>query len=296
MVTIGYHFLLEGGEKQLKFKYVGLGLLMTFLFIIGANTTEALGNNFINYYGVEMTSEEYQTLLNLGFSDYEINYMEKGIFEENKDLDSELLAQTTKYYKTVYPIYGNSYTVEVTENEYYNHGTATLGQVITAYHTITSSIAANGSLYRYKVTMLWNSIPSVKSYDVIGIGFDDDVEIDGLATFYYMYTNSANNTFTSYNYYHKLYYDYGGTATYKLPTDFIGGGAVYYFDVDKADGAGTITSLEMCGDYAHAHTDVTGPQAASHLIDIIGIDFAGSVINYFDEIPCAESYVGNLNW
>lgn len=279
-----------------KYKYLSFIFFFTFIFVLGAHLALAEGRNFTNYYGVEMTREEYNTLLNLGFSDYEINYMEQTIFDENKDLNAKLLAKTTKYYKTVYPAYGNGYTVEVTEDEYNNHDNSFRGYVETFYHSINSTISANGSLYRYKVTMLWNSIPPVKSYDVTGIGFDDDVYIDSVATFYYMYTNSSNYTYTSYNYFNKMHTDYGGTATYKVPDNFIGGGTVYYFDVDKEDYAGTITSLSMCGDYAHAHTTVTGAQAASHTIGRNGIDFAGSVYTYFDEIPCADAYMTGISW
>ena len=167
-------------------------------FMIGITKPQALGHNITNYFGVTMTLDEYMNLYNLGFSEDEIYYMPRDIFEENKDADSELLVSTTKYYKTIYPTYGNSYTVEVTENEYYNHGGENLlSTVITEYHTITSVIAANGQRYRYKVTMSWNGLPSVHSYDVIAVGFDDLVHIATVATFYNIYTTSANQTLYS---------------------------------------------------------------------------------------------------
>ena len=276
-------------------KYIGLPLIALFGLTINISSPKALEHNFTNYYDVTMTMDEYITLLNLGFSEDEIYYMTEEIFDENKDLDATLLAQTQKYYKVVYPTYGNSYAVEVTEDEYYNHENNTLGLTQTSYETVKSSISANGSMYRYKVTQSWDSIPSTKSYDVIAIGFNGRVHIDNGTTFYNLYTNSSGNTTTSYTYYNKLNTSTGGTTTYKLPSSFVGGSAIYYFNVAKDSGAGTITALNMCGDYAHAFSSVTGNQAASHSISISGISFASGISGYFDEIPCATTYMG-VTW
>lgn len=278
------------------FKYAGLMFLSLFVFVLDIRAPKAIEHNFTNYYGVTMTQDQYLTLLNLGFNENEIYYMPETIFNENKDLEATLLAQNQKYYKTVYPTYGNSYTVEVTEDEFYNHPNNTLGQTVTSYETVNSSISANGNYYRYKVTQSWTDIPSTKSYDVIGIGFNGNISINGGTTFYNLYTNSSNNTTTSYTYYNKLNSSTGGTTTYKLASNFVGSSAIYYFNVAKDSGASTITSLYMCGDYAHALSSVTGNQAGSHSIDISGIHFSNSVVNYFDEIPCATTYLGGLNW
>ena len=243
-----------------------------------------------------MTQTEYQTLLNLGFSADEIYHMPKEIFEENKDLlAASLISRTQKYYKTVIPTYGSSYVVEVTEEEYYNHNNNLLSMVETYYHTIIGTIAANGSLYRYKEIMEWNSLPQVRSFDVIAIGFDGDIHIDNIASFYNMYTDSSDNDYYSTAYFDKEYSDTGGSTTYELPSNFVGATAIYYFDVAKDVGAGTITELDMCADYAHSLQTVTGLQAASHYIDISGIDFSSNVYNYFSEIPCADTYA-NVNW
>ena len=110
-----------------------------------------------------------------------------------------------------------------------------------------------------------------------------------------MYTSASTGPVTSSAYYDKIYHETGGTATYQLPASFDGGAAIYYFDVAKDEGAGTISVLNMCGDYGHAHTTVTGNQAASHDIWISGIDFDGSVESKFDEVPCADSHVA-VNW
>ena len=281
-------------SKKKIFHYIFISVIVALVFAIDIDMPKAW-TTYTNYNGVVMTRDEYLTLVNLGFTENEIYYMEEDIFNENKDLDAELLLVDQKYYKTIYPTYGNSYTVEVTEDEYYNHDNNTLGTVTANYRTIVSTISANGSYYRYKGTMSWNGIPSNKSYDVIGIGFSGRVHIYNGITFYYSYTTSSGATTTSYSYFDKLYDSTGGTTTYKLPSSFIGESATMYFNVAKDSNAGTITSLNMCADYAHATQTVTGAQAASHSIDIGGIHFDGSVINYFDNMPCASESL-SVNW
>ena len=281
-------------NKKSIFHYIFISAFVALTFIINIDSPKAW-TTYTNYNGIEMTRDEYLTLVNLGFTEDEIYYMEEGIFEENKDLDATLLLYDQKYYKTVYPTYGNSYTVEVTENEYYNHDNNILGTVTANYRTIVSTISANGSYYRYKGTMSWNSVPSNKSYDVIGVGFSGRVHIYNGSTFYYSYTTSSGASTTSYSYFDKLHTSTGGTATYKLPSSFIGESATMYFNVAKDSDAGTITKLNMCADYVHSTSSVTGAQAASHSIDIGGIHMSGSVASYFNTMPCATETL-SVNW
>lgn len=281
--------------KKKLFKYG----LATFILAIGFLTFSTSVNalQFINYYGIHMTNDEYTTLLNLGFTDDDIYYMDEATFEENRYDTATLVASNTKYLKTVYPMYGASYTVEVSQAEYLNQGTnQPLGTVITEYKQLISTISyrSNVNKYRYKVDLSWRNIPSNKSYDVIGIGFMDDVYIDSSVYFSYYYSDAYDNTISSTVYYDKKSTSTGGSAVYKLPTTFYGLSAKLYYDVSK-DTNDTITSLEMCGDYAHSTVTVTSTQAANHVINFGGIDMDNSVTSNFDEIDCAESYV-SVNW
>ena len=274
-----------------------LGVLVVgiLVFLVGMLPVKAMEKEYVNYNGIHISSSEYQTLHNLGFSNDEIYYMPEDIYNENKDLSASLLSQTQKYYKTVYTNFGTSYTEEITEDEYYNHEEPLRGYIQTAYKTVISSISANGSRYRYKVTESWNNIPSNKSYDVIAIGYSGNIHIYSTITFYFTYTTSNGSTTTSYTAYNKQYGSDGGSAVYKLPNSFVGLSSLLYFDVEKDSGAGTITSLHMCGDYAHSTQTVTGAEAASHGLSIGGINFSGNVVNKFDAIPCADTYM-NVNW
>ena len=256
------------------------------VFCINAGRVSA--HQFTNYFGIQMNMEEYMTLLNLGFTDDEIYYMDEDTFFENKDLDAELVAQSNKYYKIVTPMYGTSYVVEVTENEYLNHPeNSLLGYVTTVYINEISSISANGSKYRYKNTVGWLNIPTNKSYDVIAIGFTNSVYINSSVYFKYATMDSAGNWHNSTLYYDKKNTSTGGSAVYKIPSELYGLSAMIYFDVSK-NTTDTLDHITMCGDYAHSFNTVTSSQAASHAVNSGGIDFDGSVYSLFNEIPCAS--------
>ena len=285
-------------EKNKRiFRFAVACLIMVVAFAVNVASLKALTGDFINYYNITITGEQYERLLNLGFTDDQIYYMTEEIFDANKDLEATLVARTIKYYKTVYTSYGNSYTVEVTPEEYYSHkdDQELRGSVITNYKTLISSISAVGSYYRFNSNLTWTNIPNVHSYDVQAIGFTGSIHIDTPITFYYTYTSSNGNSTTSYNYYNKQYFSTGGSTVYQLPSSFIGLTSTMYFDVAKNSGAGTITSLHMCADYAHATTTVTGNEACSHSVNIYGITFASGVSGKFDAMPCADSYL-SVNW
>ena len=125
-------------KKQKMFAY---GIIAVFISIISMGQVNA--NVYENYYGIEMTNSEYNTLLNLGFSEDEIYYMNEETYLENKDLDAKLVVKDNKYYKTTYTdLAGNSYTTEITADEYENQpmGNAR-GVVTTEYKEMISTIS-----------------------------------------------------------------------------------------------------------------------------------------------------------
>lgn len=261
--------------------------------LIGITTSNA--HEIVNYNNIHMTIDEYMTLLNLGFTEADIYYMNEDTYLNNKDLDATLISQTTRYYKTVYPTYGNSYTVEVTEAEYNNSDAEILGIVNTAYKTIVSSIAQNGSKYRYNVSVAWKQMPSTHSYDIIGIGFNNYVYISSSVYFNFTYANSAGTYTTSTQYYNKKNTSTGGAAVYKIPDGTIKSlSANLYYDVSK-NTSNTITSLSICGDYAHATSSVPVSNVSDYGIGIGGINLGTSISAYYDATPCAMEYA-SVNW
>ena len=70
---------MEVSNKK-SYMYILLSLFI-FAFCIGnVNASE-----YTNYYGINMTEQEYNNLLNLGFTEDEIYYMSEESFELNKD-------------------------------------------------------------------------------------------------------------------------------------------------------------------------------------------------------------------
>ena len=273
----------------------GLLLLVLFCCPMLVKADESDDFSYINYYGVEMNYDEYLTLKELGFNENEIYHMDIETFNANKDLDATLLVREDKYFKTVYPAYGNAYTVEVTEEEYNNSGKLSLrGEQITPYKHIVTTISANGN----KISVTWRQIPSVKKYDIIGIGYNQNVHVyNSIVYFGYFYSTSASD-YSSTLYYDQKVVDYGASTVYKIPEGItlVGLASTLYYDVVKDTGTGTLTSLSMCGDYAHAtSTSVTSTIAANHSISYGGIGLAASNMNLFDAIPCTYANA-SVNW
>ena len=267
---------------------------------IFVNASEIDNFNYTNHYGIQMNYDEYSTLKELGFNEKEIYLMDLETFNANKDLDATLLARESKYYKTVSPAYGNSYDVEVTEEEYNNSGKELLrGQQITTYKNIVTTLTANGNKYRHKISVTWRQIPNVKKYDIIGIGYQDDVHIyNSIVYFGYFYSTAASD-YSSTMYYDQKVTELGATTVYKIPEGItlVGLASTLYYDVVKDTGAGTITSLSLCGDYSHAISNsVTSTLAAHHSIGYGGIGLFSDNINLYDAVPCTYASISGISW
>lgn len=271
-----------------KNKIFAYGIISLFFSIISIGQVNA--DEYENYYGIEMTNEEYNTLLNLGFSEDEIYYMNEETYLENKDLDATLVAQNQKYYKTIYTdLAGNSYSTEITEEEYENQPMMNArGTVETEYKLMVTTISQNSNKFRYKISLSWKDMPSKRNYDIIGIGFDDDVYIDSAVNFLTYWCNSYGTCNTDTSYAHKKKTSTGGAATFDFPDSAISLSATLYYDVSK-NTSNTITYLKMYGDYAHATSNVSSSNVGDYHITHNGIELWSSIGTKYDAIPCAQS-------
>ena len=267
-------------------------LVTVFTFILLLNQVSA--SEYINYYEISMTSQQYNNLLNLGFSEDEIYYMDQETFDLNKDIEGQLVAKNNKYYKTLYTdLAGNSYSTEITENEYNNQSSMnTRGTVTTEYKNMVTTMTKLTNTFRYKVTLAWRQMTSRRSYDIIGIGFNDNVYISSPIYFSYSYCISNGDCTTSSQYYDRKSLSTGGSAVYKLPgSEAISLTAVLYYDVSK-NTSSTITRLDMYGDYAHATSNVGSSQYTNYTINRYGLVLYDNVPNYYDDIATAQSTWG----
>lgn len=77
--------------------------IFTFLtFSKNVNALETINNEmYFNSNNVAMTEKQIGNLRNLGFTDNQIELMDQEEFDNNKDLNGEVLTETVKYYKTI---------------------------------------------------------------------------------------------------------------------------------------------------------------------------------------------------
>ena len=273
-----------GAKKNHLFLYAVVALFV-FTFCIG----QTKASDYENYFGITMNNEEYNNLLNLGFSGEEIYYMDEQTFEDNKSLSASLVSKTEKFYKSIYTdLNGETYSIEITEDEYNNQGIIEpRGTVNTTYKSIVSTMSQVSSKFRYKISVSWKQMPSTRSYDVIGVGFNDNIYIDSSVYFNYYHCNSSGDCTTSTDYYSKKKLSTGGSAVFKFPSSAKTLSAVLYYDVAK-NTSSTITRLDMCGDYSHATSNVDSSDYSGHSITINGIQL-GDAMSYYDATPCATS-------
>ena len=231
-------------------------------------------------------------------------------YDEN---NYEVIKKTTKYYKTV-TYYDNvvtnedgiivranklnSVTTELTKEEYDNadiskpletRGSTTIE---TTYKEMLTSLTYSNGTYRYENQLGWKLFPSVRSYDIIGIGHYGNVAPTGSPYFAMSYTTLSGSSYVS-TWHMSQTFTYGSSATFLLPLENLSSlNITYYFDVHKTNPNSTITSQAAFGDYSHGiDSSLTLSQALDHYVNQnAGIVLSSSVYNKFDTINEAAVY------
>lgn len=204
---------------------------------------------FVNDNGIEISKEENERLLSLGFTPIEIKQLSKEDYERDKGLYGELVSQ------------------EVDSD--------LLRSTVTEYKMMTTSIyKLSNNVFRYKVNLKWKLIPKVRSYDVIGIGIEDNVSIIG-NTSCNLLTNSSsinNNVYQTKN---------GIYSVVKIPEGSLDNMQITLsFDV-KVNSGNRITAY---GDYAHATKIVNLANAKRVTVSTSGIVLPSDLVGSYDEI------------
>lgn len=299
-----------------------MSIICLMLITNNVHALECNEDNYQNKNGIEMTCEEIENLENLGFTDYEIAHMDQEVFDANKNLKGEVLSETTKYYKvtTYYPnqtqvfstVGSNpvTYSEEITKAEYevaeptISTRGLTEDPVSTEYKLMTTTIINPGTgNYRYKNTVNWKKIPSIKHYDIIGIGIEESKVypvIDSQvirAMFSYEANNACYDTITNSGTWTKS--STGYAVKFKLPyTSYSGtwtGLNVYmYFDVAKQN-SNTINVLNAYGDYSHATSYFTNT-SFSFSVGYAGISISASYVNKYDAISTSQATLTGISW
>lgn len=280
------------------------------------STTVVKASNEVYYtngHNIEMTKNEYNNLLGLGFTEEQIQDMDENEFLQNKDIEGTILGEAEKYYKTTTVMQNGikiTHTDEITkeealaEKEKQSQNQPTRGLVGSFYDGLsvttvldirTKIIGVNNTYARYKVDAEWLVPPSERYHDIIGIGIESDkVEIASTIMFKETWLTTTYQSGEDTSCYPKTEAT-GGSAQMQLPSGFMQWIHSYlYFNVRKKAGVGTLTDLYMCGDYAHATTNVD-PNTMYYLYSVslggIDIDYPYD-LDYSQQFPACASFVG----
>lgn len=224
------------------------------------------------------------------------------------------VAEAVKYIKTV-TVFNNSsvmrdanlgemtsLTTEVTKEEFDNApgtsspvdplsgaSTYTYAQTETTYKRLTTTIFADGAYYRYQTNLYWKNIPKVRSYDIMGIGHYNDVELYNTSQVMFnqeycedQYSCYLSGTGTD------VVKEYGTAEVFHLPYDsLISLEQTLSFTVKKAV-TWSIDEMVAAGDYAHATKATTSAFAAQNFgIGVGGLILYDAIYDYYDTTPAA---------
>lgn len=256
-------------------------LTMSLLFTTSIKAEE---NIIENYFGIKMTTTEYNNLLNLGFSEEDIYLMDEDTYINNKDLIGHVVSTNITRYKTVKRGL-ESVTYVATEEEFQSRNEVRpLGVVENYWRSVVTRITQIDSNYRYTVSTIWNTMPDERDYDVIAIGIQNEVVRSTYPTFtrhYCDYDDCYNSNVGAIK-----TADYGAGASFKIPSGTLTGlGASLYFDVQK-DVSWTLTYQEFCGEYAHGY-GTTLAESRNYGIATGGIAFKGTSIDKYTIMGCS---------
>lgn len=214
--------------------------------------------------------------------------------------DSDILYQSTKYYKTVINKNENqiiSNTMEISQQEYDNYKQISnpKASVETIYKKIISTISVNGNYYRYKANLNWKSIPSNRSYDILGIGFYSSVKVKNNNVYFSQnYCLTSGSCYTTYTHSPQIFNKGAGT-TFHLPSGNLSSlSEEFYFDVEKNTNS-TIINQMAAADHSHAIQSISLTNAKKYTVSgSAGIVLNSSITSYYDAInPAIEYWSGS---
>ena len=260
---------------------------------------------YINMHGIEMTETEYHNLQELGFTETQIERMDYQTYVDNKDIEATLLSVTSQLVHVTTTIRNGIVTRHseiVTEEEMNSamlqnglqppvspnfNGDFYDGMSEDVYrHIETYIVYIDDTTMRYKINMDWLQMPSVRSWDIMAIGIEQDKVqlVSSIIARQDWYTST--DSFDSESYMQKIE-STGGTVMFKLPSGSITGLESYmYFNIGKKPNVGTISSLYAVGDYAHAISTISDEEDAFDYVStsIAGIDVYSPYANSYDSM------------
>ena len=299
-----------------KFLYV-VGLTLIIL-CVSYNVSAASEAYYINSNGIEMTEEEYNNLVQLGFTEFQIEHMRPQVFEDNKDIEGELVSETKKYIKTSVSI-RNGIRI-ITQQEFPSltaitndmqlhagqqpgfspntYGDFYDGLTIDTYRILTSKITGISDDYmRYKADIEYMNIPSTRSTDILAIGIESAKVSRATEAYFEQNWMTTGNNFDYSVVCMPKYQDTGISTVYELPTGSLASlQATIYFNVEKINSNQTLSSVTAVGAHAHALDPIDMEDVYYHYTSDIfdGIYIYHPYDDYFGTIITASAlFIGS---
>lgn len=287
---------------------------IVFATLILMSTTTVKASNevyYTNNKNINMTEQEYNNLLGLGFTELYISNMGQEEFMSNKDLVGTVLSESTKYIKqTTVMRNGIKSTTreEITKEEaeeLQSQNNPTRGPAGNYYDGVVESlvlsttskiIGISNTYMRFMNITEWLIMPSERKNDIIGIGIESSkVYIASAIVFREDWRKTNGVSGYDESCYPKTN-TAGGSAIFELPTGSLQSlEATLYFNVAKKSNVGTITLLYAGSDYAHAIYYVNPNNLLNHYLinyyNGIYIDYLYSN-SYLTSSPAIASFVG----
>lgn len=220
----------------------------------------------------------------------------------------EILAETTKYYKTITKYdnlsinayssntvnHSNSYSEEISKEEYDAAEESTIStqesaSVETNYKKMTTTISQSNGNYRFTNEVNWKTMPSVRSFDIIAIGTNSNVKVANGVVYNQYYCVNGGGCSTSYAFIQKITAN-GGGASFQLMTGNLSTLKITLSYVLSKNTSATLNGLDAYGDYSHATTTVSSSESQNYSIGVGGINLNSSISGKYDSIQSAHAY------
>jgi len=295
-------------------KYLYNFVLATLILMSTTVVNAANEVYYINREGIEMTEEEYNNLLTLGFTEKYINGMDYDEFLANKDLVGTPISSSKKYVMITTTMRNGikvttsreiTYEEAMEEVLRQSQGVPNRGPAGNYYDGLvgnyvfemTTNITGIGNTYmRFMNNAEWLVIPTDRYYDVIGIGIESSKVQMATGIVFKEEWVTTGGVHQNTQVCTPKYENTGGLAIFELPSsDIVSLDIMLYFNVMKQPNVGTITSLYAVGDYAHAICSVSPSNLLSHISinSSVGIMIDSTYSScYLDTQEAVASFIG----
>ena len=293
-----------------KILYI-VGLATMILF----NATAVSASNdiyYINENNIEMTEQEYNNLLSIGFTKRQISWMDEEIFLQNKDIEATLVAHEKRIVKTT-TVIRNGITKHInkilTEEELEEemmrsqqqpshtniYGNFYDGMSYDSVKEMDLSIAIyedpyEGDFAIYKLDMYWDVMPDYRYYDAAGIYFDGvQTQRSSVIAHRQYYITTGGNHGTTQTCAEDTTSN-SAVTVFQLPSGSLELLESYmYFTVNKLPNVGTITALYVTGDYAHGGLYSSYDAINYASMESTGLWFSYPYVAAFDNMSTATA-------